>query len=124
MTKRRHVVRRSHDAGVELNRAVNPLNARRYRLTNPEGYSLTYHGLVIAARKRLSHGVQALGSYTFSRAYGLQPSSGTTALERRSPRSAPHPSRSPPRSRSGAIRTIVPMQAVASPTIVRTCSGS
>ena len=53
--------------------------ARLFRLTNPEGYSLTYNGLVMAVEKRRSHGWQAFGSYTLSRAYGLQPSSGTTA---------------------------------------------
>jgi hypothetical protein len=52
---------------------------RRYRLTNPADYSLTYNGLVIAVEKRRAHGWQAFGSYTLSRAYGLQPSSGTTA---------------------------------------------
>jgi hypothetical protein len=48
-------------------------------MTNPDGYSLTYNGLVMAVDKRRSHGWQAFGSYTFSRAYGLQASSGTTA---------------------------------------------
>ena len=33
----------------------------------------------MAVEKRRSHGWQAFGSYTLSRAYGLQPSSGTTA---------------------------------------------
>jgi len=48
-------------------------------LTNPAGYSMKYDGLVLAAEKRRSHGWQAFGSYTLSRASGLQPSSGTTA---------------------------------------------
>jgi hypothetical protein len=48
-------------------------------MTNPDGYGLTYNGLVLAVEKRQSHGWQAFGSYTFSRAYGLQASSGTTA---------------------------------------------
>jgi hypothetical protein len=52
---------------------------RRFLLTNPDGYSLTYNGLVIVAEKRLARGWQAFGSYTFSSAYGLQASSGTTA---------------------------------------------
>ena len=52
---------------------------RRFLLTNPPGYSLSYHGLVIAAEKRQSSGWQASGSYTFSRASGLQVSSGGTA---------------------------------------------
>jgi hypothetical protein len=52
---------------------------RRFVLTNPAGYSLKYNGLVMAAEKRRSHGWQAFGSYTYSRATGLQPSSGATA---------------------------------------------
>jgi hypothetical protein len=48
-------------------------------LTNPDGYSLTYNGLVMAVEKRRSNGWQAFGSYTLSRVYGLQPSSGATA---------------------------------------------
>jgi hypothetical protein len=58
---------------------VSPASARRFQLTNPEGYSLTYNGLVTTIEKRPSHGWQAFGSYTYSRAYGLQVSSGTTA---------------------------------------------
>jgi hypothetical protein len=52
---------------------------RRFLVTNPPGWSLTYNGLVMAAEKRLSNGWQAFGSYTFSRVYGLQALSGTTA---------------------------------------------
>ncbi|HZI51779.1 MAG TPA: TonB-dependent receptor, partial [Terriglobia bacterium] len=58
---------------------VNSTAERRFLLTNPEGYSITYNGLVIAAEKRVSNGWQAFASYTFSRVYGLQPSSSTTA---------------------------------------------
>ncbi len=58
---------------------VNGTAARRFLLTNPDGYSLTYNGLVTVIEKRRSHGWQALGSYTLSRAYGLQASSGATA---------------------------------------------
>ena len=64
---------------VQVWRLTTPSDARLFQLTNPEGYSLTYNGLVIAAERRRSHGWQAFGSYTLSRAYGLQPSSGTTA---------------------------------------------
>jgi hypothetical protein len=53
--------------------------ARRFLLTNPENYSLTYNGLVLAAEERRSPGWHIQGSYTFSRTYGLQASSGTTA---------------------------------------------
>ncbi|MGH9257195.1 MAG: TonB-dependent receptor [Vicinamibacterales bacterium] len=58
---------------------VNATAARRFLLTNPEGFSLTYNGLVTTLEKRRSHGWHAFGSYTFSRASGLQVSSGTTA---------------------------------------------
>jgi hypothetical protein len=58
---------------------VNSTSARRFLLTNPDGYSLTYNGLVTTIEKRASRGWRALGSYTFSRASGLQVSSGTSA---------------------------------------------
>jgi hypothetical protein len=40
---------------------------------------MTYNGLVMAVEKRRSNGWQAFGSYTLSKAVGLQASSGTTA---------------------------------------------
>jgi hypothetical protein len=52
---------------------------RRFLLTNPAGYSLSYNGLVAAVEKRRSRGWQASGSYTWSRASGLQPSGAATA---------------------------------------------
>jgi hypothetical protein len=58
---------------------TNAPSARRFKLTNPPEYSLTYNGFVMAVEKRRSHGWQAFGSYTFSKAFGLLPSSGTTA---------------------------------------------
>ena len=58
---------------------TNDRGDRRYRLTNPADYTLAYNGLVMAVEKRRSDGWQAFGSYTLSRVYGLQPSSGTTA---------------------------------------------
>jgi hypothetical protein len=58
---------------------VNSTADRRFLATNPDGYSMTYNGLVIAAEKRRSNGWQVFGSYTLSRADGLQASSGTTA---------------------------------------------
>jgi hypothetical protein len=64
---------------VEVLRLVTPLSDRIFRMTNPEGYSLKYNGLVMAVENRRARGWQALGSYTLSRAYGLQPSSGTSA---------------------------------------------
>jgi hypothetical protein len=64
---------------LQVFRLTNLRSDRRYRLTNPADYSLTYNGLVIAVDKRRADGWQAFGSYTLSRAYELQPSSGTTA---------------------------------------------
>src|SRR6476620_2482751 len=58
---------------------VNDQADRRFLLTNPDGYSMTYNGLVTAVEKRRSHGWQAFGSYTFSRTSGLQASSGVAA---------------------------------------------
>jgi hypothetical protein len=58
---------------------VNSTADRRFLLTNPDDYSTTYNGLVLAAEKRRSSGWQAFGSYTFSRVSGLQVSSGATA---------------------------------------------
>jgi hypothetical protein len=59
---------------------VNATADRRFRLTNPEGFSLTYNGLVVVAEKRRSHGWHAFGSYTLSRVFGMQVSSGASAL--------------------------------------------
>ncbi|HTI37740.1 MAG TPA: TonB-dependent receptor [Vicinamibacterales bacterium] len=58
---------------------TSPPASRRFLLTNPDGYSMTYNGLVMVLEKRRSSGWQALGSYTYSRVYGLQVSSGSTA---------------------------------------------
>jgi hypothetical protein len=55
--------------------------SRRFLLTNPAGYSLTYNGLVTAVEKRHANGWYLLGSYTWSRTSGLQPSSGGTASD-------------------------------------------
>ena len=62
-----------------LETAVTPASARRFLLTNPEGYSLTYNGLVMVVEKRHANGWHAFGSYTLSRAYGLQAGSGAAA---------------------------------------------
>jgi hypothetical protein len=62
-----------------LNTTVTPPGARRFRLTNADSYSLTYNGLVLALDKRRSDGWQAFASYTWSKAYGLLPSSGASA---------------------------------------------
>ena len=64
---------------LALDTAVTPPSARRFLLTNQDDYSAKYNGLVVALDRRRANGWQAFGSYTWSRAYGLQPSSGTTA---------------------------------------------
>ena len=58
---------------------TSPPSGRRFLLTNPDGYSLSYNGLVTVVEKRRAHRWQALGSYTLSRAAGLQASSGVAA---------------------------------------------
>jgi hypothetical protein len=50
---------------------------RRFFLTNPDGYTLTYNGLVMMVEKRRSNGWQTFASYTFSRTEGLQVASGS-----------------------------------------------
>jgi len=60
---------------------TSPPSSRRFLLTNPDDYSLTYNGLVIALEKRRSNSWQARASYTFSRASGLQASSGASAAD-------------------------------------------
>jgi hypothetical protein len=52
---------------------------RRFLLTNPDGYSLTYDGLVVTTERRRANGWQAFASYTWSKAYGLLPSSNASA---------------------------------------------
>jgi hypothetical protein len=69
----------------------NRLSDRRFLLTNPEGYSLTYSGLVTVIEKRRSKVWQASASYVWSRAYGLQPSSGTNAAGAQASTVAPPP---------------------------------
>jgi hypothetical protein len=64
---------------LPIYRLTSPPDERLFLLTNPDGYFMNYHGLVLAADKRMANGWQATGSYTFSRARGLQPSSGGPA---------------------------------------------
>ena len=58
---------------------TNGTAARFFLLTNPDGYSMRYNGLVAVVEKRRSDGWQASGSYTFSQSSGLQAYSGTSA---------------------------------------------
>ena len=67
------------DEDVPVHVLTNSGSDRRYVLTNPAGYSMTYDGVAMTVERRRSGIWQALGSYTWSRALGLQPSSGTTA---------------------------------------------
>jgi hypothetical protein len=62
-----------------LNTSVTSAADRRFLLTNPDGYSLTYNGLVMAMEKRRSNGWQAFASYTWSKTYGMLPSSNASA---------------------------------------------
>lgn len=52
---------------------------RRFLLTNPDGFSLAYDGIVVAVDKRMSDGWRLFGSYTFSRTSGLMASSNAMA---------------------------------------------
>ena len=64
---------------VPVSSLVSAPGARRFRLMNQHEYSLRYDGVAVAAEKRQANGWQAFTSYTFSRARGLQASSGATA---------------------------------------------
>jgi hypothetical protein len=64
---------------LQVWRLTTPSQERRFRLTNPRNYLLTYDGVIVAFERRRSRRWQAFGSHTLSRTYGLQPSSGTTA---------------------------------------------
>src|SRR5215204_4237274 len=63
---------------------TNGTASRRFLLTNQDGYLLTYDGVVTAVEKRYSSGWHAFTSYTWSRTYGLQPSSGGVASDAQS----------------------------------------
>lgn len=65
---------------------------RRFFLTNPADYAMTYDGLVVAMEKRRTQGWQAFGSYTYSRAFGLQAASGASAAGAQVSTVAPPPS--------------------------------
>jgi Carboxypeptidase regulatory-like domain/TonB dependent receptor-like, beta-barrel len=69
---------------------TSPASGRRFLLTNPDGYSLRYNGLVTVVEKRHANGWQALGSYTYSRASGLQATSGATAADAQTSTVAPN----------------------------------
>jgi hypothetical protein len=79
-------------ASVPVFSLVNSTADRRFLLTNQDSYSMTYNGLVMVLERRRANGWQAFGSYTLSRVYGLQPSSGTTAAGAQVSTVAPPPS--------------------------------
>jgi hypothetical protein len=58
---------------------TNAASDRLFLLTNPDGFSFTYDGFIMAFEKRRSHGWQVVGSYTLSRGSGMLVSSGTSA---------------------------------------------
>jgi hypothetical protein len=60
---------------------TSPAVGRRFLETNPDGYFLTYNGLVTVLERRRANGWQALGSYTYSRATGLMASSAASASD-------------------------------------------
>jgi hypothetical protein len=60
---------------------TSPASSRLFFQTNPDGYFLTYNGLVTVIEKRRSNGWQALGSYTLSRTTGLMAASSLTAAD-------------------------------------------
>jgi hypothetical protein len=64
---------------ITVHQLDSPARDRRFFLTNPDEYSLTYNGVVLTLDKRRSRGWQAFASYTLSTATGLLPSSGGTA---------------------------------------------
>jgi hypothetical protein len=64
---------------IDVYERQKPAADQRFVLTNPSGYSMTYNGLVLAIEKRRAQGWQAFGSYTYSRATGLQAGAATTA---------------------------------------------
>jgi len=66
---------------VPMSVLTNGTASRRFLLTNPAGYSLTYNGLVTAIERRHSKGWYMLASYTWSRTSGLQPTSGGAAAD-------------------------------------------
>ena len=57
---------------------TNGTAARRFLLTNPNGFAMRYNGVVVVVEKR-SKAWHTSASYTFSKTYGLLTSSGTTA---------------------------------------------
>jgi hypothetical protein len=57
----------------------NAASARRFLLTNPDNLYLEYDALVLATHKRLSNRWEASGSYSYSRAAGLQVTSNAPA---------------------------------------------
>jgi hypothetical protein len=58
---------------------VSPANDRRFLLTNPDGYELTYNGVVMSVDARGERGWRAFGSYTLSRTTGMVISSAVGA---------------------------------------------
>jgi hypothetical protein len=62
----------ANGAILPVHALTNSTSDRRFFLTNPDSLFLHYDGLVVALEKRPSKRWQASGSYTYSRAYGVQ----------------------------------------------------
>ena len=66
---------------LPVSELTNETKDRLFYLTNPGNLFLEYDGLVVAFEKRSSQSWQASGSYTFSRAHGMQVTSNAPASE-------------------------------------------
>ena len=66
-----------------------PASGRRFLLTNPDGYSLRYNGLVTRWRSGRQRVAGARFVY-YSRASGLQATSGATAADAQASTVAPN----------------------------------
>ena len=62
---------------IDVDVLDNGTGSRRFELQNRSDFSLTYNGVAMVLEKRQSHGWHAFTSYTWSRAEGLQSSSGS-----------------------------------------------
>ena len=108
--------RRPHVPVFALNNS--PLAHRRFLLTNPDGYSLTYNGLVWRSRNAGPTAGRRSGRTRCRGPTGCSPPAERQLPARRSAQS-PRRNRRP----SGAIPTISPTPADGCRTIARTCSA-
>ena len=95
--------------------------SRRFLLTNPDGYSLTYNGFVMTVRNAVRMAGRPWPPTHCPEPTGCKVSSGATAAQIR--KSAPSPPPCRPRH-SGETQQLSPTRMVGCRTIGRTCSGS